>query len=270
MMNANYQLRCNKPFDLTVDEWRATEPSPDSLKVYLSPDVYIEFCDIKDSIGAAYRPDEKLSAEKDFAKRIQPQMSHERRKQVFAEEGPSITAFYELGEIDAMIGIFRNQIYISNEVKVFLNGTQVMPEELDDDYHDLFMEIVMRMGVEYCMPYSENADLFKAVQEAYDKKSRRLQPLSKEQMYSIPLRRKGLQKGFTMAAVGIAIMTFLSVTGAYFSRSQDRKMKIGGSILVGVSSVLTIIFKQQAAVVAEHAYSNPILADSGEDVHYAV
>lgn len=268
-MKANYQLRCNKPFELTVDEWRATEPTPDSLKVYLSPDVCIEFREIKDSIGAIYRPDEKLSAEKDFAKRIQPQMSHQRIEQVFAEDGPSITAFYEIEEIDVMISLFRNQIYIANEIKVYVKDELVMPEELDDDYHDLFMEIVTRLGVEYCMTYSENADLFQAIQGAYDKKSRRLQPLGKEQLYSIPLRRRGLQKAFAMSAIGIAIMTFLSVTGAYLSRSHDRRAKIGGSLLVGISTVAAIIFKQQAAVVAEHAYSNPILADSGEDVHYA-
>lgn len=266
-MKTDYYLRASLPLDLSVGEWRKTIPTKDALKLHMNEDCYVLLSDIENRMGIKFRPDEFHESYESFDEEMAPRSSRERTVRSFHEE--DVTCFYDSVDIDDLTKKFDQDAHTPRRIRVFFRETEVTPEELTDDLFEQFTVIAERMGIEYCAPYQSNVDVFQSIRKAYNKKERRLQPLSKEQLFSVPIRRSGIVKGLAASGIGIAISTGLTLLGQLFSKAPDWRIKAAGVLLIGLSGVGGVLFRQQAAVVAEHAYSNPILADSGEEIHYA-
>ena len=266
-MKTDYYLRASLPLELSVEEWQKTIPTADALKLYLNEDCYILLSDIENRLGIKFRPDEFHEAYDSFDTEVAPRASRERTVRAFHEE--DVTCFFESVDIDDLTKKFDDDAHTPRRITVFFYEKEVHPEELTDDLFEQFTILAERMGLEYCAPYQSNVDVFQSIREAYNKKERRLQPLSKEQLFSVPIRRAGIIKGLAMSGIGIAVSTGVTLIGRFLTKMPDWRMKALGALLVGLSGVGGVVFRQQAAVVAEHSYSNPILADSGEEIYYA-
>lgn len=266
-MKTDYYLRASQPLDLRVMEWRKTIPTKDALKLHLNEDCYVLLSDIENRAGVKFRPDEFHEAHDSFDEEVAPRASRERTVRSFHED--DVTCFYDTVDIDDLTKKFDADAHTPKRIRVFFYEKEIMPEELTDDLFEQFAVLAERMGIEYCAPYQSNVDVFQAIRKAYNKKERRLHPLSKEQLFTVPIRRSGIVKGLAASSIGIAIATAITIFGNLLAKAPDWRMKAAGALLVGLASVGGVLFRQQAAVVAEHAYSNPILADSGEEIHYA-
>lgn len=266
-MKTDYFLRASEPLEFTIEEWQKTIPTKDALKLHLNEDCYILFGEIENRLGIKFRPDEFHEAYDDFDREVAPRASKERTRRAFQEE--DVTCFFEVVDIDDLTKKFDGDAHYAKKVKVFFFDKEVSPEELTDDLYDQFMIVAERMRFEYCAPYGSNVNVFEAIRESYQKKEQRLQPLSKEQLFSVPIRRAGIIKGLAISGLGIAVSTFARLFGRLLGASPDWRVKALGAVIAGVSGIGEALFRQQAAVVAEHSYSNPILAPSGEEIHYA-
>lgn len=266
-MKTDYYLRASLALDLSVEEWNKTIPTPDSLKLHLNEDCYVLLSEIENRMGIRFRPDEFHEAYDSFDTEVAPRASRERTIRAFHDE--DVTCFYESVDIDDLTKKFDADAHTPKRIRIFFYEKEVQPEELTDDLFEQFTILAERMGIEYCAPYQSNVDVFQSIRQAYNKKERRLQPLSKEQLFTVPIRRAGIIKGLAASGIGIAVSTGIAIVGRLLTKAPDWRIKVAGALLVGLSGVTGIVFRQQAAVVAEHSYSNPILADSGEEIHYA-
>lgn len=266
-MKTDYYLRASLPLDLRVEEWQKVIPTADALKLYLNEDCFVLLSDIENRMGIKFRPDEFHEAYDAFETEVAPRASRERTVRAFHDE--DVTCFFESVDIDDLTKKFDADAHTPRRIAVYFMEKEILPEELTDDLFEQFTILAERMGIEYCAPYQSNVDVFQSIRKAYNKKERRLQPLSKEQLFSVPIRRAGIIKGLAASSIGIAVSTGLSLVGRFLTKAPDWRVKALGAILVGLAGVGGVLFRQQAAVVAEHSYSNPILADSGEEIHYA-
>lgn len=266
-MDHTYQLRASEAFDLTPDQWRYVIPTKDGFKLYLNEDVFVLFETLMDMAGGTFDVYGFFDAEETFETDWAPRASKERTSRAFRDG--DVTCFLNPSDIDQLTQMFRKEVFLARSVRLFRLEEEVMPEELDDDHFEMFLAVAERLGVEYCLSYSENADLLGEIRKSYAKKEARLKPLSQEQLYSVPLRRQGIVKGLAKASGSIAVAIIATQVGHMLVKSPNWWVKAAGAVVIGLASVAGVLFKQQAAVVTEHAFSNPILADGGEDIHYA-
>lgn len=255
-------LRATVPMRFGGDEWRRVEPHETFFRLHITPEFALDFGNLE-SIEEVYYPTMHLNPVDEFKEEITAQISPERIKRACLPTSDS-SVFFNSAKVDEMMNLFREKKYISGEIHVVYLGERVTPQELPDNYHDIYLEYTVEYEMEYCVPLSANRDIFETIHAGYAIKEKKGLPLSKEQLYTVPLRKKHIQKGASVAAIGIAITTLLVVFGNHVTKAPDWRLKAVGALIVGVGSLAGIFFRQQAAVVAEHAYSNPLLTEKGE------
>lgn len=268
MMHNKSFLRSSRKFDFHPHEWGYIIPHTDGFLVHLSEDCAVLFKQLTANNGAVYDVVTHFKTEKAWEPRDwEARISKERTARAFREG--DVTCFFDAVDLTKFQEYFATNAHTAQSVEVYLFDEAVTPEELDDDLFDRFMDLAERFGFEYCVSYAKNADVFKEISDSYRMKEARLRPLSEEQLYSVPLRRKGIVKALAQAAAGVAGSTLAAHAGQLLVKSPDWRLKVVGAIVVGVGTVATFWFGQQSAVVAKHAYTNPILTEGGGDIGYA-
>lgn len=264
MRSPSVTIRATKPLRLKPDEWRRIEPLEKGIRLYITPEFAIEFCSMSNVSGDTFYPPIYLDAVDDFENQVTIQVSGDRIQNALSNDSEK-SVFFHYSDVDPLIKKFEEMKYVPHLVKVYYEGQHITPQELPDTYHGVFLDYALEYDFEYCAPFGENKDVFETIHASYAIKEKKLSRLSKQEMFGMPLRKKDIRNGAARTAFFLSVTAFGVAAGMLLTRvGPSIGLKIAGALLIGVSEVGSAFFRQQAAVIAEHAYNNPILKETGE------
>lgn len=264
MRSPSVSLRATKPMRFKPDEWRRVEPLEQGIRLYIAPEFAIDFCKMSNVSGDTFYPPIYLEATDDFQNQITIQVSKD-RIQMALEQDSNTSVFFHYSDVDPLIKRFEENHYVAHLVQIYYEGEHVTPQELPDHYHNVYLEYAIEYELEYCAPVSENRDIFETIHAGYAIKEKKMTRLSKNELFGMPLRKKVIRNGAARTALLLSLSAFGAAAGMMLARtSPNPYLKVAGALLIGVSEMTAAFFRQQAAVIAEHAFNNPILKETGE------